>query len=244
MITATKTSKTTSIPYNHQSWEMRRKLCRFLLNTIAFPWLVKLDRVEGIENIPAQGSAILLINHIAFIDPIVVLHIMPRNIVPLAKIEVYEYPIVGIFPRIWGVIPVRRNEVDRIAISKAIDVLNAGEIILVAPEGTRNDELQRGREGIAYLASRTGSPVIPVALENTCGYPTYPFSKRWRQEGASVRIGRPFCYSVEYANARMKLLRKMTDEAMYILAKMLPENRRGVYSDLSEATMETIKWCE
>jgi len=244
MITATRTSQTTNIPYNHQSWEARRKFCRFLLKTIAFPWLVKLDRVEGVENIPAKGSAILLINHIAFVDPIVVLHIAPRDIVPLAKIEVYEYPLVGIFPRIWGVIPVRRNGVDRTAISKAINVLDAGEIILVAPEGTRNDELQRGREGIAYLASRTGSPIVPVTLEDTCGFPTYPFSKRWHQNGARVRIGKPFCYGAEFTNARMRLLRKMTDEAMYILAKMLPENRRGVYSDLTEATMDTIKWCE
>jgi 1-acyl-sn-glycerol-3-phosphate acyltransferase len=49
-----------------------------------------------------------MINHIAFVDPIVVLHIVPRNIVPMAKIEVYDYPLVGIFPRLWNVIPVRR----------------------------------------------------------------------------------------------------------------------------------------
>ena len=89
----------------------------------------------------------MMINHIAFVDPIVVLHLLPRNIVPMAKIEVYNYPIVGIFPRMWGVIPVRREEVDRRAIQGALDVLRAGEIILVAPEATRSPQLNRVKRG-------------------------------------------------------------------------------------------------
>jgi 1-acyl-sn-glycerol-3-phosphate acyltransferase len=127
--------------------------------------LVKLDRVEGLNNVPETGPGILLINHIAFVDAIVVMHVVPRNIIPMAKVEVYEYPVIGIFPRIWGVIPVRREEVDRRAVQQALDVLRAGEIILVAPEGTRNPQLQRGKEGMAYLASRSGAPIIPVAVE-------------------------------------------------------------------------------
>jgi 1-acyl-sn-glycerol-3-phosphate acyltransferase len=89
---------------------------RFLIRTIGFTVLVKLASVEGLENVPSHGPAILMINHIAFVDPIVVLHLVPRNIVPMAKVEVYDYPVVGIFPRLWGVIPVRREEVDRRAI--------------------------------------------------------------------------------------------------------------------------------
>jgi 1-acyl-sn-glycerol-3-phosphate acyltransferase len=177
--------------YDHAAWALRRKLLRFLLRTIAFNLLARVDRVEGIENVPAQGSGILLINHIAFIDPIVVLHSLPRNIVPLAKVEVYDYPFVGIFPQMWGVIPVRRDEFDRKAVKRCLDVLNAGEILLMAPEGTRNSALQHAREGIAYLASRTGAPIIPVAIEGTEGFPTYRYSKRWRQPGAHIRFSVP-----------------------------------------------------
>jgi 1-acyl-sn-glycerol-3-phosphate acyltransferase len=228
--------------YQHEAFEARRRFLRFLLRTIAFPLLVKLDRVDGLDQIPASGSGILLINHIAFVDPIVVIHVMPRNIVPLAKIEVYDYPVIGIFPRIWGVIPVRRDEVDRRAIQSALGVLGAGEIILVAPEGTRGPELQRGKEGVAYLASRSGAPVIPVGIEGTPGYPALRFSRRWSQGGVQVTFGRPFRFHPELKRANGEQLRQMADEAMYILAAQLPEHRRGVYSDLSRATQDTIYW--
>jgi 1-acyl-sn-glycerol-3-phosphate acyltransferase len=88
--------------YNHARLERRRRFLRFLLKWIGFTTLAKLDHVEGIENVPRDGPAILMINHIAFIDPIVVLHVLPRNIIPLAKIEVYEYPGVGHLPPAMG----------------------------------------------------------------------------------------------------------------------------------------------
>ena len=226
----------------HTRFEARRRLCRFLLRTIAFTMLVKIDRVSGLEDVPKTGPGILLINHIAFVDPIVVLHVMPRNIVPLAKIEVYNYPVIGIFPRLWGVIPVRREEVDRRAVQSALDVLRAGEIILVAPEGTRGPQLQRGKEGMAYLASRSGAPIIPVAIEGTPGFPALRMTERWRKPGAQVTFGRPFHYLPELKRAGGNQLRKMADEAMYVLSAMLPEERRGVYADLSKATHDTLQW--
>ena len=227
--------------YVHARWESRRRLMRFLLRYIGFTMLVKLDQVEGVENVPAQGPAILMINHINFVDPFVVLHILPRNIVPMAKVEVYGYPIVGIFPRIYGVIPVQREEIDRRAIQGALEVLKAGEIILVAPEAHRGPALRTGKEGIAYLATRANVPIMPVAIDGTIGFPTLRFLPRWRQPGASVKFGVPFRFKTLH-RARHEVLRQMTDEAMYILAAMLPENRRGVYADLSIATHETIEW--
>lgn len=227
--------------YRHESYELRRKFLRFLTKYIGFTMLARVEHVQGLENIPQEGPAILMINHIAFIDPIVVLHLLPRNIVPLAKIEVYDYPLVGIFPKMWGVIPVRREEFDRQAIRQVIQVLNAGEIVLVAPEGTRSPQLQRGKVGVAYLASRTNVPIIPIAIENTTGYPTLPFSQRWKDKGAYVTIGKPFRYHEEYRNAGREQLRLMTDEAMYILAAMLPAEQRGVYADLSLATRTTLE---
>ncbi len=228
--------------YIHNRFEFRRQILRFLMRTFAFKLLAKLDHVEGLENIPASGPAILMINHIAFIDPIVVMHAVPRNIVPLAKIEVYNYPLIGIIPRLWGVIPVRREEFDRHAIQQVMEVLRAGEIVLVAPEGTRNPVLQRAKEGIAYLASRTNTPIIPVAIEGTPGFPALRFTRPWRGPGATLHFGPPFHYRAEYRRAGHAELRKMTDEAMYVLAAMLPDERRGVYSDLSQASRDTIEW--
>jgi len=243
-VNSLKKSKTSGADrYHHAQYEARRRFLRFLIRWIGYTLLAKLDRVEGLENVPGEGPAILLINHIAFIDSITVVHVVPRNIIPLAKIEVYEYPVVGLFPRMWGVIPVRRDEVDRRAVQMTLEVLRAGEVVLVAPEGTRHTELSEGKEGIAYIASRSGAPVVPVAIEGTPGFPAFRFlSRRWRGPGAVVRFGRPFRFRPEFSQARGEQLRKMTDEAMYILAGMLPENRRGYYADLSLATRNTVEW--
>jgi 1-acyl-sn-glycerol-3-phosphate acyltransferase len=231
-----------SKPYDHARLEPMRGFLRFLIKWIGFTLLVKLDGVEGMENVPSQGPAILMINHIAFVDPILVLHVLPRNIVPMAKTEVYDYPLIGIFPKLWQVVPVHREEVDRQAIKQALEILRAGEILLVAPEGTRGTALQEGKEGVAYLASRSGAPVIPVAIQGTPGFPALRFTQAWQTPGAYVRFGHPFCYRPEYERADREQLRKMTDEAMYILAGMLPPALRGVYSDLDQATQATIEW--
>jgi 1-acyl-sn-glycerol-3-phosphate acyltransferase len=184
-----------------------------------------------------------MINHIAFIDPIVVLGSIPRNITPMAKEEAYKYPVWGIFPSIWQAIPVRRGDIDRRALRMALEVLEAGELTLIAPEGTRNPTMQRGREGIAYIGYRSGAPIIPIAVSGTEGFPTLN-PRRFRQPGAVIKFGRPFRYRQEARRPDRNQLRQMTDEAMYILAAMLPEERRGVYADLSKATVETLEFVE
>ena len=225
--------------YEHGRLEGIRWFLRRLIKGIGFRFLVKLDGVEGVENFPMEGAAIVMINHIAFVDPVLVLACLPRNVVPLAKIEVYRVPIWGIFPRLWEVIVVRRGEVDRAALAKSLKVLEAGEVLLMAPEGTRNPTLHQGKEGIAYLGWRTGATIVPVAVEGTRGFPTLDL-RRWRQPGARVRIGRPFKFKAYDSRPDRIQMRKMTDEAMYVLAGMIPEAMRGVYSDLSLATMETL----
>lgn len=231
-----------SKPYDHARYEGRRRILLFLLRSIGFPLLAKIDHVEGVENVPQQGAAILMINHIAFIDSIVALNFAPRFVVPMAKIEVYDYPVIGIVPKLWGVIPVRREEVDRRAIQLTMEVLKAGEMVLVAPEGTRGTELRQGKVGIAYLASRADVPVVPVAIEGSPGFPALRFTRAWKNPGVVIRYGRPFRFKPAYQHAGHEQLRQMTDEAMYMLAEMLPPQRRGVYADLAAATRETIEF--
>ena len=239
---AQRTSIWSPTGYDHARLEPRRRILRFLIRYIGFTILVKMDHVEGMDKVPAKGPAILMINHINFVDPFVVMNALPRNIVPMAKVEVYNYPIVGIFPRLYGVIPVQREEFDRRAIQGALEVLRAGEIILVAPEAHRGPQLREGKEGVAYLATRADAPIVPVAINGTIGFPTLRILPRWRGDGALVKFGAPFRFNTHGQRAGKELLRQMTDEAMYILAGMLPEYRRGYYADLSLATQETIEW--
>jgi len=226
--------------YDHASHEPMRRFLRRWVGAFAWRWLAKIDKIEGLENLPAAGPAILMINHIAFIDPIVVLGNLPRNIVPMAKIEAYQVPVWGFFVGLWDVIPVRRGEADREAITKTLAVLAAGEIVLVAPQGTRQPSLQQAKEGIAYLAHKSGASIIPVAVDGTEGFPSVS-RKRWAGPGATVRLGKPFRFKKIEGRLPREALRKMTDEALYRLAAMLPEKRRGIYADLSKATSEYIE---
>lgn len=237
------TSLTARPAYNHARLERTRWFLRGLIDNIAWRFLARIDRsrIAGLENLPASGPAILMINHIAFIDPIVVLGNLPRNIVPMAKIEATRIPVWGIFPQLWEVITVRREELDRKAVERALEVLRAGEIILIAPEAHRHPALKQAKEGIAYIAHKSGAPIIPVALESTNGYPTLLGPWNAQQPGAYFRLGRPFRFKPVTGRMPRERLRQMTDEAMYQLSAMLPEHRRGDYSDLTKATTETLE---
>jgi 1-acyl-sn-glycerol-3-phosphate acyltransferase len=220
-----------------------RRVLRWMINNIGWTIFARIDpaRISGLENLPASGPAILMINHIAFIDPVVVLGNLPRNIVPLAKAEVYRIPVWGIFPWLWDVIPVHREELDRRALERALQVLAAGEMILIAPEAHRHPALGQAREGVAYLGHKSGAPIIPVAIESTPGYPTLMGPWNRRKAGAYFRLGRPIHFKPRAGRPRREDLRLMTDEVLYQLAAMLPEQRRGYYADLSRATTTTIE---
>ena len=225
--------------YNHAQYEPTRRVLRWLITNIGWRFLAKIDRIENLENLPAAGPGIIMINHIAFIDPIAVLGNLPRNIVPMAKVEATRVPIWGIFPALWHVIPVRRGEIDREAIRQALAVLAAGEIILVAPEGTRGIALLPAKEGVVYLAHKSGAPIIPVAVEGTRGFPSLS-PKRWAGPGAVVTIGRPFRFKPVAGRMKGEVMTAMTEEAMGVLAAMLPEHRRGVYARAATAPRQYI----
>jgi 1-acyl-sn-glycerol-3-phosphate acyltransferase len=229
--------------YDHAAHEPVRRVLRWLITNIGWRFLARIDydRISGLENLPRSGPAILMINHIAFLDPIVVLGNLPRNVVPLAKAEVHNLPIWGFFTRLWDVIPVHREELDRRALERALAVLAAGEIILIAPEATRHRALVQAKEGVAYLGYKSGAPVLPVAVESTPGYPALVGPWNRHKPGAFFRLGRPFRFRPVTGRLPRERLRLMTDEALYQLAGLLPEHRRGHYADLSKATAETIE---
>ena len=228
--------------YDYKSYAWRRRLCRLAMR-VAFPIVAPIHSIKGLENIPSSGPVLLCYNHINLIDPILILHVLKRDAVPLAKIEVMSYPVVGVFPRLYGAITVRRGEVDRRALKLSLEVLQQNEMLVVAPEGTRSDALIKGKAGTAFLAFNAGSPpIVPIGIDNTIGYPTFPFSHRWRQPGADIAFGRPFRFRMGTSRPGKEEMERMTDEMMYTISALLPPHRRGVYADLTKTTQETLEW--
>ncbi len=131
---------------------------------------------EGIDNVPATGGAILVFNHRSYFDPLVmglVIAKTGRNVRGLGKKEVFDVPIVGRLMKASGGIRVDRGTGSDEPLDAAIAAVEAGELLMIAPEGTIPrgpaffDPVLKGRWGAARIAAATGAPVIPIGLWGT-----------------------------------------------------------------------------
>jgi len=241
-MTTTTPSHAHQIVYQQARYDMLRRFLRdYLLRPIGLGLLVKAD-VEGIEHVPTSGPAILMMNHIAAIDPFVVAAVVTSRFpVPMTKIENYRNPFVGLIARSWGAYPVRRGEIDRQALDSTVALLNQGRLVLIAPEGTRHPTLQTAKGGLTYAAIKTGAMIVPTAVDGTDQFPKS--LTRLRRAQVRVRFGRPFRFRIQtHDRLPRQETRQMTQEAMYQLAALLPEHRRGVYHDLSQMTTEYLEF--
>ncbi len=191
--------------------------------------------VRGLEHTPPTGSLLVAINHTSFLDPVLAGVFIPREIYAMAKAELFRIPVFGTVIRAYGAFPVHRGEIDRSAIRRALEVLRAGEALLVAPEGTRSptEQLQRGRKGVALLALRTGAAILPVAIWGV--KPVWHNLARLRRTPATMVIGEPFRIAYAGHKPSREELEAITDEIMYRLAALLPPAYRGVYADVEQA---------
>ena len=131
-----------------------------------FIWLVLRPIVYGRENLRIKGKAIIICNHRSMIDPIVIGLVTPRVIHFMAKKEIFQHPIGNLFYRGLCAFPVNRKAVDLQSLKSALSVLNSGKIFGIFPEGKRevSDSLDEFEKGTAFLAIRSGAPVIPIYM--------------------------------------------------------------------------------
>lgn len=197
--------------------------------------------VVGLENVPRKGPLIVAINHMNFLDPVLATVLIPRDIVSMAKAELFGYPLVGLVFGLYGAFPVRRGEIDRRALRKAMAALKEEKALLMAPEGTRGGDwrLIEARDGVAYVALRASVPILPMAISGSERF--WKELARLRRTKTRIVVGEPFFLVPEEGKVTREQLREMTAEAMYRLAALLPPQYRGVYSDLSAATEEHIR---
>lgn len=202
--------------------------------------LLRIEKV-GWENIPPAGAVIMMINHIAFLDPVILTGFFPRYLISMAKVEAYQDRLLGPLIRAFDGFPVNRGAGDRQALRTAFDVLDAGLALLIAPEGHRSENVSLGEahEGIAYVASRAGVPIVPVAISGTDQFKhNY---KRLQPTRVVYRFGPPFYLDAGDERLSSDLMKQMTDEAMYQLAALLPPEQRGLYANLDQATTRYVR---
>jgi 1-acyl-sn-glycerol-3-phosphate acyltransferase len=157
-------------------------------------------KVAGDENIPAAGAAILVCNHVSFVDAILLKAASPRPIYFVMDYRIFRIPVLGALFRLAKAIPIAPQREDPAAYEKAFEaaatVLREGDLLAIFPEGsiTRDGQLQPFKGGIMKILQRARDegiepPVIPMALTNLWGS---FFSRVERVNGEQVAMVRPF----------------------------------------------------
>lgn len=217
----------TRLPSLHLARRLYRSGTRVL--AILLLRLLTHTTVSGLEHFPTQTPALLAVNHLGDADAVVLLATFLVGPEVLAKIEMLHFPIVGKLMDWYGMIWLHRGRPDRRALRAAIEGLEQGRSVVVAPEGryTLTGSLEPGGKGVAYLASKTHVPVIPVAMTGTENRSVYGNLRRLRRPRITVTIGEPVRLPV---TGRGPLtLEADTRRVMQALAALLPPPYRGAY---------------
>ena len=192
--------------------------------------LCRINR-EGVDEVPQQGPLIVVMNHINFLEvPLIYTHLYPRPSSSLVKAETWENPVLGRLANLWSGIPLTRSATDFTALRTAEARLKVGQLLYVAPEGTRSYTglLQRGNPGVVTLALKSGAPIVPVV--HFGGESFWYNVKRLRRTPVTLRAGRPFRIKVPSGGGNRRLRQEIVDEVMKYMASLLPADYRGYYA--------------
>jgi len=220
------------------------RFARWLADTAAAGISRVLCRVddEQIAKIPMHGPLILVSNHVNMLEIIVLRpRFRSRRVIGLAKAETWDNRFIGRLFDLWETIPIRRGEPDLGAVRRALGVLKAGRILVMAPEGTRSGDgrLGRGHPGMVTIALRSGAPILPLAFYG--GEAVVRNMKRLRRTPFRIVVGEPFTIDSGSERITHNVRQRIADEVMVRIAALLPEAYRGVYADLDAASDEYLR---
>ena len=224
-----------------------RKLVRRFLHWLSRPVFAVLTDIEinGIENLPKKGPLIMVGNHFSFIDPVCFVRLAPWQIEFLGGADMPHSPLTTrIIPLLWGYHPLYRGTGAKDSLKAAEGILKQGGILGIFPEaGNWATVLRPARPGTAFLAARTGAPLLPVGLVGLND--VFPSLKRGRRASIQVNIGKPFGpFKAEgYGQKHREQLDEIGHEIMRHIAELIPPEKRGHYSD-DPAIREAAKGTE
>jgi 1-acyl-sn-glycerol-3-phosphate acyltransferase len=186
-------------------------------------------QVAGLENLPEEGPALIVTNHLGDADLIVGFAFTPPIVDPFAKIELHEMPLLGFVLDAYGVIWVHRGRPDRKALRAVKNAMDQKRIVGIAPEGRESltGSLEEGTDGAAYIALVNDVPIIPITLTGTENKRIFSNMKRLRKTDVTVTIGPSF--RLERYEDRRRSIKQGTQRIMNTLANQLPVDYRGYY---------------
>lgn len=204
-----------------------RSLVRFIMNIMADVEII------GMEKLP-KGNVMLAANHLGRLDTAVLLYALDREDIIMPIAEKYKnHPLFGVMGRAVDAIWLNRFEADYAALREILARMQKGGLMVIAPEGTRSqtEALQQAKMGAAFLAAKSGYPVLPIALTGTEDHGVIENLKHFRRSRIKAVAGDPFTVEIPHGKGREEAMRAATDEIMCRIAALLPESYRGVYKD-------------
>jgi 1-acyl-sn-glycerol-3-phosphate acyltransferase len=202
-----------------------RAIVRFLMKLIAD------IEINGIEKLP-EGNVIIAANHLGRLDTAALLCILDREDIIMPVAEKYkDHPLYGAIGRAANAIWLNRFDADYSAFRQILERMKQGGLLVIAPEGTRSktEALQEGKMGVAFLASKSGYPVLPVAVTGTEDRGIMENLKHFRRSKITATAADPLHIDIPKGAGREEAMRRATDEIMCQIGALLPEKYRGVY---------------
>jgi 1-acyl-sn-glycerol-3-phosphate acyltransferase len=196
--------------------------------------LCKIENREFFETLSKNEPLIVAVNHINFLEvPILVTHSYPLYLTGLAKSETWKNPFFAFLFNTYHAIPIDREKAFGEAFRQVREAINSGYSVAIFPEGTRskNGVLGKGKAGIVNLALDTNAAVLPVVHYG--GEHIWENIKHFRRTPFIFRPGRPFRIQVDGRPDR-GTREEILGEIMGQMARLLPEEMRGIYAEQAE----------
>jgi 1-acyl-sn-glycerol-3-phosphate acyltransferase len=187
-------------------------------------------KLAGKENIPGKGALLIVANHLSVGDPVIIGAKMGRQVIFMAKEELFFNWFTSYFVRSFGAFPVYRGRTNLDAIRQANSVLEKGKVLGMFPEGKRsqNGGMAPAMFGSAMIAYHNHCPILPIGIsgsETIRGLGWLLLRPR-----VKLNIGEPFYLNVHGQQVTREDLEGFTSEIMKHIAELLPEKYRGEYS--------------
>lgn len=203
-------------------------LLRFII------WLVARVEPKGYENLPKGGGFVIAVNHLGFLDaPMAYYALDDWNLfIPVAE-KWGDYAILRWLGGHLNAIFIDRFNPDLKAMREMMKRMEEGQTLVIAPEGTRarDEKMAQGKPGAAYLASKMGWTIVPVAISGSEDRLVLHNLKRFKRTPIRLVAGKPFTLPSFPKENREERLQEYTDEIMCRIAAMLPEHNRGYYAN-------------
>ena len=211
---------------------MLERIVRFL-NRVLVKAVLDI-KFHNLETAPREGALIVAANHLGVLDALIVFSVIDQRDYIVMVAEYHQnYPFRRWMANIVNAIFVDRYHADYAALREVMKRLKQGGVLIISPEGTRSKTggLLPGQPGTAYLAAKTGIPVLPVSIAGSEDRLVAANLKRLRRSPVNVVFGEAIHLASVSREGREEKLQEYTDEIMCQIAALLPEDYRGVYTD-------------